>query len=377
MLAFAGVVVYRARRVTTPAAARFETATVDRGPIRARVTATGTVNPVVQVQVGSQVSGAIQKLGADFNSVVEPGQMIAQIDPRPFRAAVEQAEANLLAARASTHRLQAQLADANRQLARNRELFAQQLIAKATVETGETSQEVATAQVEQARAAEAQARAALDSARLSLAFTTIRSPIRGTVITRNVDVGQTVAASFAAPTLFVIGEDLTKMVVDTNIAEADVGVLKPGMEVTFSVDAYPSEAFHGAIRQLRMSPQIIQNVVTYDAVIDVPNPELRLRPGMTANLEIVHAERATAVRVPNAAVRFRAPAPLAGKTPMVAPRGQKLVWVLRAGTPAQLAFTPGVSDDSFTEVLGGLAPGEIVITEVPDAHDASRVGRIL
>ena len=311
----------------------FETARVDRGPIRAKVTATGTVNPIVQVQVGTQVSGTIQTLGADFNSEVAPGQMIAQIDPRLFNAAVELAQANVLTARATTHKTKAQLVDAKRTAARNHQLFDQNLLAKATVDTSDTAAETAAADVEAALAAEAQAQAALDSARLNLIYSTIRSPIRGTVITRNIDVGQTVAASFAAPTLFLIGEDLTKMEVDTNIAEADVGVLAAGMSATFTVDAFPTELFHGTIRQVRASPQVVQNVVTYNAVIDVANPKLELKPGMTANLEIVYAERANALRVPNAAIRFRTSLDIVGTTTPVVPQGKKLVWVLRAEQP--------------------------------------------
>ncbi|HET9625400.1 MAG TPA: efflux RND transporter periplasmic adaptor subunit [Kofleriaceae bacterium] len=342
---------------------RYETAVIDRGPIRAKVTATGTVNPTVQVQVGSQVSGTIQSLGADFNSAVTPGQMIAQIDPRLFRAAVAQARANLLAARAATHKMQAQLADARRTAARNRDLLTQHLIAQAVVDASDTARDVAVAALEQAVAAEAQARAALDTAELNLTYTTIRSPIRGTVITRNIDVGQTVAASFAAPTLFLIGEDLTKMEVDTNIAEADVGALAPGLAATFTVDAYPSEIFRGTIRQVRSSPQIIQNVVTYNAVIDVGNPALELRPGMTANLEIVYAERGDVVRVANAALRFQPPAALALTAGAPPPLGKKRVWVLRGDVPVPVVIEPGVRDGSYTEVRSGLTAGERVITE--------------
>jgi len=374
----AAIVLWSRSERTTSSQSRlaFDTAAVDRGAIRAKVTATGTVNPIVQVQVGSQVSGTIQSLGADFNSEVAPGQMIAQIDPRLFQAAVESAEANLLAARAATHKAKAALVDTKRIAARNRELYAQSLIAKATVDTTDTAVETGTADVEATAAAEAQAQAALDSAKLNLVYSTIRSPIRGTVITRNVDVGQTVAASFAAPTLFLIGEDLTKMEVDTNIAEADVGALAPGMTATFTVDAFPTEVFRGTIRQVRASPQVVQNVVTYNAVIDVANPRLELKPGMTANLEIVYADRDSALRVPNAAIRFRPPPALAGTTPPTAPQGKKLVWVLRAGTPTPVVFEPGVSDGTFTEVKSGLTAGDVVITEATGARE-SHVGRIL
>lgn len=363
----------RARSIKNHApTSSYETEAVDRGAIRAQVTATGSVNPIVQVQVGTQVSGTIQALGADFNSKVVPGQMIAQIDPRLFRAAVAQARANLQAAHANTHRMEASLVDAKRIAVRNRMMLEQNLLAKATVDTAETSAEVAAAQVEQARAAEAQARAALDSAKLNLEYSTIRSPIHGTVITRNVDIGQTVAASFASPTLFLIGEDLSKMEVDTSIAEADVGALTAGLAVTFTVDTYPARIFRGTIRQVRTSPQVVQNVVTYNAVIDVNNADLALRPGMTANLEIVTAERANTLRVPNAALRFH-PANTTGPTP---PQGKKVVWALRAGVPVAIVFEPGVRDGTYTEVLGGLGLGEIVITEA-NGQKISNVRSIL
>jgi HlyD family secretion protein len=345
-------------------AARYETAAADRGPIRAKITATGTVNPIKTVQVGTQVSGTIQSLGADYNSVVTAGQVIAQIDPRLLQAAVSQARANLLVAQANTRKARATAADARQLARRNQELAAQHLIAQQTADTAEANAQVAEAAVEAARAAEVQARAALDSATLNLSFTRIVSPIRGTVITRNVDVGQTVAASFAAPTLFLIGEDLTKMQVDTNIAEADVGRISRGGPATFTVDAYPGEVFRGTIREIRSSPQVIQNVVTYDAVVDVDNAGLRLKPGMTANLEVVYADRADVLRVPNAALRFHPRPEQAGGEVPAAPLGKKLVWVQRGPRLAPVVFTPGVSDGTWTEVVAGaLASGDRTVTE--------------
>lgn len=381
-LAVAAIVIaayaWRAQTSDTGPRFRFELAPISRGPIQAKVTATGTVNPIVTVQVGTQVSGTIEKLGADFNSAVTPGQMVAQIDARLFRAAVEQAQANLLAARANIHKARAQLVDARRTAARNHELANQQLLAQATVDASDTAAEVAQAQLEQALAAEAQTQAALDTAKVNLHYTTVTSPIEGIVITRNVDVGQTVAASFAAPTLFLIGQDLTKMEVDTSIAEADVGRLALGMTATFTVDAYPAHVFRGVIRQVRSSPQIVQNVVTYNAVIDVDNPRLELRPGMTANLEVIYADRTDVLRIANAALRFRAPPELAGKSPAVAPPGKKLVWVARAGSPQQIEVTTGVSDGTDTEVLeGDLRPGDQVVTEANPDHRPSGAGRIL
>ncbi len=355
---------------------RFETTTADRGPIRAKVTATGTVNPIVTVQVGAQVSGTILALGADFNSVVKPGQMMAQIDPRLFKAAVQQAEANFLSAKANVLQVRTQLANARKQAKRNQNLLAEKFVAQQDVDTTDTAAAALAAQLKAAEAVAAQTEAALATTKTNLAYTTIRSPVSGTVITRNIDVGQTVAAAFAAPTLFLVGEDLTKMQVDTNIAEADVGRLAPGMTATFTVDAYPAEIFTGKIREVRNSPQVIQNVVTYDAVVDVDNTDRKLKPGMTANIEVVYAERATALRVANGAIRFRPPESLLGKKPPAVPLDRKVVWVQRAGLPTPVFFKPGVSDGVMTEVVeGDLQAGDQVITEVISAQSAG--GRIL
>ena len=370
-----GIYAWRATHSSDGPAFHFELAPASRGPIQAKVTATGTVNPIVTVQVGTQVSGTIERLGADFNSVVAPGQMVAQIDARLFRAAVAQAKANLQVARANVHKAQAQLELDRRTAARNRELARQQLRAQATVDASETAVTVDQAQVEVAAGVVAQALAALDTATVNLKYTTIASPIAGTVITRNVDVGQTVAASFASPTLFLIGQDLTKMEVDSSIAEADVGRLAPGMTAAFTVDAFPARVFHGAIRQVRSSPQVVQNVVTYNAVIDVANPELALKPGMTANLEVIYADRRDATRVPNAALRFRAPTELGGKVP--AP-GKKLVWVMRGGAPQPVEIAAGVSDGTLTEVLAGeLRPGDQVVTEATSTRRTTGSGRMM
>jgi HlyD family secretion protein len=361
----------RARTAAHESPYRLETAAVARGPLQAKVTATGTANPIVTVQVGSQVSGTIIKLGADFNSAVAPGMMIAQIDPRLFKVAAKQAEASLQVARSNLHKARAQLLNDERLARRTKELLARKLIAPQDAETAETAVTVDRAQVEAAQASEALARAALEQARLNLEYTTIQSPIAGTVITRNVDVGQTVAASFAAPTLFVIGQDLKKMQIDTNIAEADVGRLAPGMAATFTVDAYPGETFQGRIREVRSSPQTIQNVVTYDAVIDVDNSGLKLKPGMTANLTVICAERKDVLKVANAALRFHSPAEWSGKDAAPLPANQKQVWVVRGGEPASLRIRTGITDGSASEVLAGdLAPGDQVIIEAISTRPA-------
>ena len=302
LVAFAG---YRYRQAKAKSALHFETVKVDRGRIVAKVTASGTLSAIVTVQVGSQVSGTIQKLSVDYNSPVRKGQLIAKLDPRLFQAAYEQAQANKVAAEGNLAKAEFQAVDADRQYKRSQALAARKLIAQADLDTAQATADAARAQVDASRGTLAQAKAGLSQAGVNLAYTSIYSPTDGVVISRNVDVGQTVAASLQAPTLFVIAEDLRKMQVDTWVAEADIGQLKGGMPATFTVDAYPGERFRGSVRQVRNAPQTLQNVVTYDAVIDVDNSAMKLRPGMTANVTFVTAERDNALRVPNAALRFR------------------------------------------------------------------------
>ena len=292
---------------------KFETAQVDRGRIVARVTATGTLSALVTVQVGSQVSGRIAQLLVDYNSPVKKGDVIAKIDPQLFEAALEQAKANAMAAQGELTKATVQAGDAQRQYERTKTLAEQKLVAEADLETALANANAAKAGVSVSEGHLAQAKAALNQAKVNLEFTNIVSPINGTIISRSVDVGQTVAAALQAPTLFVIAEDLSKMQVDTSVAEADVGKLQPGMTATFLVDAFPTERFTGTVRQIRNAPQTVQNVVTYDAVIDVANPDQKLRPGMTANVTFVSAEHDDVLRLPNAAVRFRPPQELYAK----------------------------------------------------------------
>jgi HlyD family secretion protein len=395
VLAFAG---YRYRQARATSALHFETVKVDRGRIVAKVTASGTLSAIVTVQVGSQVSGTIQKLFVDYNSPVHKGQLIAKLDPRLFQAAYEQAQANKVAAEGNLAKAQFQAVDADRQYKRSQALAARKLIAQADLDTAQATADAARAQVDASRGALAQAKAALSQSGVNLAYASIYSPTDGVVISRNVDVGQTVAASLQAPTLFVIAEDLRKMQVDTWVAEADIGPLQGGMPATFTVDAYPGERFRGTVRQVRNAPQTLQNVVTYDAVIDVDNSALKLRPGMTANVTFITAQRDDALRVPNAALRFRANGELlaaaglsatpgggrgagrgagagapgggsaGGRPGMGRPRGeqadQRTVWVLSGGQPKPVSTKTGVSDGSVTEVLDGeLHEGDLVITE--------------
>lgn len=370
-------------RVHTESAVRYETVAVTIGSLSAKVTATGTLSALVTVQVGSQVSGRIADILVDFNSPVTKGQVLAHIDPLLFRAAVEQARANDLAARANLVKARSQLADAHRQAVRATALRGRRLIAQAEADTAQTQEEVARAVVGAAKAAVEQAAASLNQAEINLQYATIHSPIDGVVISRNVDVGQTVAAALQSPTLFVIAEDLRRMQVDSSVAEADVGRLTPTMEARFTVDAYPSRTFTGTVRQIRNAAQTVQNVVTYDAVIDVANEELLLKPGMTATITFVFARRDDVVRIPNAALRFRAPmewtkdAPGPAPSPVEADR--RRVWRLEAGMPRPVEVRIGVTDGSLTEQLeGALQPGDALVSEVIGARKAGPgYGRVL
>ncbi|HXJ23202.1 MAG TPA: efflux RND transporter periplasmic adaptor subunit [Polyangia bacterium] len=424
VLAGAGVGVWRWRATHRQPPVEFETAAVDRGRIVSRVTATGTLSALVTVQVGTQVSGTVQKLFADFNSPVKRGQLIAKIDPQLFQAALEQAKANDEAAAGNLVKAEAQERDAGRQFERQKSLLDRKLIAQADFDTAQANLEVARGATAAARGTVAQAKASLSQARVNLNMTAILSPTDGTVISRSVDVGQTVAASLSAPTLFVIAKDLREMQVDTSVAEADVGKLSSGMPATFTVDAFPGEKFHGKVRQIRNSPQTVQNVVTYDAVIDVDNPDLKLRPGMTANVTFVAAEKDDVLRVPNAAMRFKPtpeifaalgmPAPKqvrdgadrgraggakgpaggggmppgggpphgagagsgawrarAGGGRGDAPTDRRQVWALRDGRPQVVALRIGLSDGSTTEVIeGDLHDGDAVIVDASTSETA-------
>jgi len=380
---------YARQRLSPPPAtleSRVRTVVVAKGGIAAKVTASGTLSALVTVQVGSQVSGRIAELHADFNAKVKKGQLIARIDPQMFGAALEQARANLMAAEGNLARTRAQAEDAERQAERQKALLARQLVAQAEYDTAQSNAVAARASVQATQGSVEQAKASLHQAQINLAYTNILSPIDGVVISRNVDVGQTVAASLQAPTLFTIAEDLTRMQVDTNVAEADIGKLKADMDASFVVDAYPQLTFRGKIRQIRNAPITMQNVVTYDAVIDVENPEYKLKPGMTANVTVTWASVEDVLRVPNAALRFRPPADLIaapdGGTSGAPGRREgrenregrrkgadagRQVWVLKAGKLQPLTLQTGVTDGTFTEVTGGgLNEGDLVVTESTD-----------
>ncbi len=333
---------------------------VVKGDIEMAVTATGTVNPVTTVLVGTQVSGTIKNIYVDFNSPVKKGQLIARIDPALFEAQVNQARANLFSAKANLEKAQATLVDAERSMNRNKELFAKNLIARSDLDTAETNNETAKASVSAAKSQVAQTEATLSLAETNYYYTKIVSPVDGIVVSRNVDVGQTVAASFQTPTLFSIAQDLTKMQIDTNVAEADIGKVNVGQDVEFTVDAYSETTFKGKVWQVRNAPITVQNVVTYDVVIQVANPDLKLKPGMTANVSIIVSTKKDVLKIPNPALRFKP----AEKSKAVAQQKGSAVWILEQDKPKRVPISTGISDGNYTELVSGeIKEGQELIVE--------------
>ncbi len=288
----------------TNKAPRYEKTAIDRGDITALVDTTGTLNPVTIVDVGSQVSGKIDNIYVDFNSQVKKGQLLAELDQSPFLTKVQQNEANYLSSEASLEKAKVTLENTEKQYHRAKSLFEKELISFEQFEGTETQYFGAKSDLLSAEARLEQAKAQLDSSKVDLEYTIIKSPIDGVVINRNINVGQTVAASFQAPVLFQIANDLSKMQVECSVDEADIGTVKEGQKVRFTVDAFPNDNFAGVVRQVRYSPEVIQNVVTYTTIVDVENPEMKLRPGMTATVSIVVGEAKNALRVANSALRF-------------------------------------------------------------------------
>ncbi len=387
-LAIGGYVFFNGER---KAPVRYRTAPVERGPVVSIVTATGTINPVVSVQVGTQVSGMIKSLHADFNSVVKAGDVVAVIDPEPFKARRDQAASNLEMAKANVARAKTDLAQRKRELDRVKSLVAQQFVSQNDVDVALTNYQSAEAQQKVMEAQVKQAEAALNSTELDLKYTVIRSPVNGVVVARNTEVGQTVAASFATPNLFLIALDLTQMQVDTNVSESDIGGITEGKQATFTVDAYPGHRFQGVIRQVRLVPINVQNVVTYNVVVGVENKDLRLRPGMTANVSIVVAKKDDAIKVPNAAIRFTPPKSEPGDGHTAATRSTRsesgssgsraasssdqgaiirTVWKQgSSGEPEPVTVQAGISDGTATEVIGGeLKEGDQVIVGLDTAR---------
>jgi HlyD family secretion protein len=360
-LATAGAALFALVWALWPAPApHYETVAIDRGKIVATVTATGTLSALVTVQVGAQVSGRILELDADYNSNVTKGEVIARLDPELYQAALEQSQAGDASARANLLRAEVQAKDARSQADRAKALAEKQLLSSQDSDTAEAVARAAEAGVSASRAAVQQAEAALHQAQVNLAYCEIHSPIDGVVISRSVDVGQTDAASLSAPTLFVIAEDLTKMQVDTSVAEADIGRLEGGMPAAFTVDAWPGRKFSGTVRQIRNAPTTVQNVVTYDAVVDVDNADLALKPGMTANVTFTWASRDDAVRISNVALRYHP----ADARPDRADGATRTVYVLKGEEVVPTPIQVGISDGTNTEVVSGeLAPDDQVVTD--------------
>ncbi len=371
----------------------FQTVPVSPGTITQYVTASGALTPVVNVTVGCQISGIIQKLNVDFNSQVKAGDVLAELDPAIYTSVMHQGEGELASAKATL-----ELA----QLTAKRK---QELVAKNAAPQADLDSALAT--LHQAEATVQIKTASLEKSKVDLSRCTIYSPIDGTIITRSVDVGQTVAASFNAPVLFTVANDLTKMQIHANVAEADVGGVEMKQAVDFTVDAHPYRTFHGVVSQVRNAATTVQNVVTYDVVIDVENPELKLKPGMTANVSIVIAQRESVLRMPNAALRFKPPEPAAapGAAPAVAaggppaggggggappgaggggppgggggrpgggkpgrpggpgggPQKERAIYVLKDGAPVSTPVKLGITDSMFSEILSGLEDGAPVI----------------
>jgi HlyD family secretion protein len=408
--------------------ASFRTTPVERGDIQSTISSTGTLNAVITVQVGTQVSGTISQLLVDYNSPVKKGMLIARIDPATFeakfnqakadlesaraavltqRAAVVKAEADVATARANVVRQDVALRDAKVKADARARLYqeggisqeerdsaqatlesaqAQLEAAQASLRASQAALEVTRAQLTSAEATVQQKEAALAQAQVDLNNTFIRAPVDGVVVSRNVDVGQTVAASLQAPTLFLIAQDLTKMQVDTNVDEADIGRVVLDQEATFTVDSYPGQAFRGRVVQIRQAPQVLQNVVTYTTVVAVSNPELKLKPGMTANVRILVARHDNVLLVPNAAFRVRLEGTEGQRAPQAAATGrpaaragggsgpvmrgaatnaQQRIWILQDGKPVERMVRTGLSDGQRIEVLEGLREGDMVVVGLP------------
>ena len=358
---------------------KYRSTVVDRGAINQTVTATGTINPVALINVGSQVSGTVAELHADFNDRVKKGQVLLKLEPTIFNAQVAQAEANIASARASLR-----LGQANFQ--RNEQLVAQNFVSSLALDQSRREMDVAAANLKLAQAQ-------LDRARADLNNSVIRSPIDGVIIKRTIDLGQTVAASFTTPNLFQIANDLTKMQIDTSVSEADVGQLRDGLPARFVVDAYPDREFNATMRQFRLAPNVVQNVVTYNVVLDVDNTDELLKPGMTAQVRLVVANRADVLRIPTTALRFRLseeeqaaerkknkdkgvkqvaakPAPAATQDDDIAFRSAsetarmfKIYKLDAMNQPQPVDIRAGLSNFRYTEVLSGeLKPGDRVVT---------------
>jgi HlyD family secretion protein len=355
-IALGGFVAYQqyAQEQPDTQPARFKTQTVDRGDIQRVISANGTLNPTIQVSVGTQVSGTVKLLHVDFNSRVKAGQVLAELDPSLLEAAAAQSRANLASA-------QAQFAVAQSKFTRSKQLFQQGFISQAELDADRQQLDVTTALVKTT-----QAKVRADE--VNLRYSIIRSPIDGVVVARNVDVGQTVAASFQTPTLFLIAKDLRQMQIDTNIAEADIGAIRVGLPVKFTVDAFADREFRGAVRQIRINPSVQQNVVSYNVVVGFDNDSGVLLPGMTGHVKILAEKKINVIRVPNAALRFK---PQDADDAQKQRKGGNNVYRLENGAPQPVRVKTGITDNFHTEVISGeLKPGEALIVRENNGNNA-------
>ena len=337
---------------------RYVTIPVAKGAVTRTVTATGTVNPELTIIVGTYVSGVIQQLFCDYNTQVKKGQVCAKIDPRPYQSIVDQNSANLAVAKAQLEKDKANLTYTKLALDRAATLVQTHAVSQDVYDNAKSTYDQAQAQITFDQATIQLRQASLDAAQVNLDYADIVSPVDGTVVSRNVTMGQTVAASFQTPTLFLIATDLTKMQVDASVSESDIGGIKLGNKATFTVDAYAKRAFEGTVSQVRQSPQTVQNVVTYDVVISANNSDLTLMPGMTAASRIIVDQRLDVIRVPNQALRYM-PNGFVG----AGQSGQAQIWVLRDEEPVSVPVVTGLDDDSFTEIVSGdVKPGDRIIT---------------
>lgn len=351
-----GVVLYFKGAKNTEEA--YQTTFPVRGSITETVTASGIINPISTVNIGTQVSGTIAEIFVDYNSPVEQGQLLAQIDPSLFEATVAQRRAALEIAKAEVDVTNNDIVYYKKHLERIKKLNKSQYSADKELESAQRDYDNSLAQLSLKKAQVSQAEAALQSAEIDLRYTKIISPVDGIVVSKEVEVGQTVAASFQTPTLFNVAEDLTKMQIEASVVEADIAKVKEGQTVEFSVDSFPDEVFYGTVTQVRNNPVTTSNVVTYEVIIEIDNKEQKLKPGMTANVEIITAQKDKVLLVPNQALRFYV-TDENGETKRYKDRG---IWILRSGKPNRVAITTGISDDDNTEITSGeLAENDEVI----------------
>ncbi len=374
--AWYGIKKYKAANQEPPS---YITKNAERSTLRASVSATGTVSPLVNVTVGAQVSGRILELHADFNDEVTKGQLLARIDPAIYQADVEKAKARLSAVKADVKQATTEANLKKKQIARIQTMVDRKLMAQAELDIAQAELETALAKVEATRASQKEAQATLNQAQSNLDFTYIYSPIDGVILSREVDEGQSLAASFETPAIFQIAEDLTHMQVNTSVAEADIGRIQKGMKARFHVDAWPNRTYEGVVREVRLAAVEESNVVTYDAVIDVPNEDRSLYPGMTSTIDFVIEERENALHIPNAALRFRAPDSLtcdlqpSNDAPAKGAKQEQILWVLQGDTPICKSATLGITNGSQTEIVeGDIHEGDAIIIALDNANDPSQ-----